>query len=62
MFCSEFNYFFNLYRAICVGWLKPVDTNNDFWYRLAIADTKKTSFFVSFKWYRSGGPIPKMAY
>jgi hypothetical protein len=27
MFYSEFKYYFNLYRAICVGWLKAVDTN-----------------------------------
>jgi hypothetical protein len=27
MFCSEFKYFLNMYRAICVGWLKPADTN-----------------------------------
>jgi hypothetical protein len=29
---------------IGIGCLKPADTNNDFWYRLAIANTKKTTF------------------
>jgi hypothetical protein len=37
---------------IGIGCLKPAAT----------ADTKKTSFFVSYKWYRSGGPIPKIPY
>jgi hypothetical protein len=47
---------------IGIGCLKPADTNNYFQYRLATADTKKTSFFVSYKWYRSGGTIPKIPY
>jgi hypothetical protein len=34
---------------IGIGCLKP-------------ADTKKTSFFVSYKWYRPGGPISKIPY
>jgi hypothetical protein len=26
------------------------------------ADTKETLFFISFEWYRPGGPVLKMAY
>jgi hypothetical protein len=39
---------------IGIGCVRSADTNNDFWYRLAIADTKKTAFFISFKWCRPG--------
>jgi hypothetical protein len=38
------------------------DTNNYFWYRLETVDTKKTSFFISYKWYRHDGPVPKIPY
>jgi hypothetical protein len=47
---------------IGISCLKLADTNNYFWYRLAAADTKKSSFFVSYKWYRPGGPISKIPY
>jgi hypothetical protein len=47
---------------IGISCLKSADTNNDFWYRLATVDTKKTSFFVSYKWYRPGRLIPKIPY
>jgi hypothetical protein len=47
---------------IGIGCVRSADTNNDFWYCLATADTKKTTFFISFKWYRPGERIPKMAY
>jgi hypothetical protein len=47
---------------IGIGCLKSADTNNYFLYRLATADTKKTSFFILYKWYRPGGPIPKIPY
>jgi hypothetical protein len=29
---------------IVISYLKVADTNNNFWYRLATADTKKNSF------------------
>jgi hypothetical protein len=45
---------------IGIGCLKSVDTNNYFWYPLEITDTKKTSFFVSYKWYRPAGPLQKI--
>jgi hypothetical protein len=35
---------------IDIGCVRLADINNDFWYRLVTTD-KKTSFFVSFKWY-----------
>jgi hypothetical protein len=47
---------------IVIGCLKSADINNDFWYQLTTVDTKKISFFVSYKWYRSVGLIPKIAY
>jgi hypothetical protein len=34
---------------IDIGCLNIADTNNYFWYRLETDDTKKTSFFVSYK-------------
>jgi hypothetical protein len=34
---------------IGIGYLKPADTNNDFWYRLATVDIKNTSFFLLYK-------------
>jgi hypothetical protein len=48
----------------------PADTNtylsadqyNHYWYRLATTNTKKISFFISFKWYWPSGPIQKIAY
>jgi hypothetical protein len=36
---------------IGIDCLKQADTNNYFWYRLKTTDTKKTSFFVSYKWW-----------
>jgi hypothetical protein len=34
---------------IGIDYLKAANTNNYFWYRLETTDTKKTSFFVSYK-------------
>jgi hypothetical protein len=47
---------------IGIDYLKTVDTNNFFLYRLKTADTKKTSFFISYKWYRPVRPISKISY
>jgi hypothetical protein len=33
-----------------------------YWYRLETSDTKKTSFFISYKWYQPDGSIPKIPY
>jgi hypothetical protein len=61
---QSYQYLFeSVHNCIIIGidCVRSADTNNDFWYRLATTDTQKTAFFVSFKWYRSRGPIPKMA-
>jgi hypothetical protein len=42
---------------ISITCFKPADINNYFWYQLETDDTKKTSFFILYKWYRLGGLI-----